>query len=115
MSNTNARVSVMVSHTRSNKSSGHSDPMDNASGRRISHHGNPTDSAITSGAGKPKTVYVGKNQYPISIVQLDEVSDIAWRKKAGLDLLTSLLGSLSGGHNMLDLITLVDNNVTMDT
>ena len=47
----------------------------------IFSHNDPENSAITS--GKLKMFYVVKNGYPISIIQLDEVSDISWNKKAG--------------------------------
>ena len=100
MSTPNARVARIVSH--SSVSSG---------GR----HSNRVDSAITADAGKPKTVYASKNQFPIYIVQLAEVLEIAWRKKAGFDMLASSVGYLSSGHSMSDLITLVDNKVPMDT
>ena len=96
------RVSVMVSQESSNSISRHGDPAENAitcagmiyrkSSNRSSRHGylvdnksgnmsrrqyEPTYIANNSGAGKLKTIYFGKNQYPISIVQLNEVSDIA--------------------------------------
>ena len=38
-----------------------------------------------------------------------KVSGIAWRKKAGFDMLTSSVIYLSGGHSVSDLITLMDN------
>ena len=105
----------MIACASGNRSSRHGYLVGNAICNMSSRHGNPMDSAITLGAVEPNKVYVVKNLCPISIVQLDEVSEISWRKKAGFYLLNSSLGSLSGGHNMLDLITLVDNNVTMDT
>ena len=79
----------------------------------ISSHGNPANSV--SASRKLKKVYVGKNRYPISIIQLSEVSEISWNKKAGLGLLTTLVGPLSSGHSVSDLITLVDNEFLMDT
>ena len=113
----------MLARGSSNRRICHDDPVDNTSTgagmvareiiNRSSRHGEPTDNE-RSGAGTPKTVYVGKNQYTISIVQLYEVSEIAWGKKAGFNLLTSLISSLSGGHNISDFITLVENEVTID-
>ena len=67
-----------------------------------------TPSYSVSTAGKLKTVYVGKNQYPISIIQLAEFLEIAWKKKAGFSLLTYLVCYLSGGHSVSYLITIVD-------
>ena len=69
--------------------------------------------SITS--GKLKTVYVGKNRYPISIMQLAEVLEIVWKRKACFDLIAPSVGSLIGGHSMSYLITLVDNYVPIDT
>ena len=42
---------------------------------------------------------------------MDRVSDIARRKKSGLYLLTFLMVSLSGGHNVSYFILLVKNEV----
>ena len=83
------------------------------SGNSGSRHGNPADNA-SAGAVKPKTVYVGNNQYPISTVQLADVSEIAWMNKSCLGFLTSLVSSLGCGHNLSDMITLVYNEVSMD-
>ena len=98
----------MLARGSSNRRICHGDPVDNTSTgagmvareiiNRSSRHGEPTDNE-RSGAGTPKTVYVGKNQYTISIVQLYEVSGIAWRKKSCFDLLTSSVIYLSGSHN----------------
>ena len=40
--------------------------------------------ALTCG----RTVHVGKDQYPVSVVQIAQVLDIAWKKKAVFYLLT---------------------------
>ena len=112
----NARTGVgVIACVSGNRSICHGYPTNNASGNRRSHHNNPTDGASTDSTGKPKTLYVSNNQYPISIVRLDEVSEILLRNKSGCALLTSLLGSLSGGHNLSNLITFVDNKVPMGT
>ena len=92
MYNPNTRVSVI---------------LDSSSSRSGNCHGNLANSART--AGKLKTVYVGKNQYPISIIQVSEISEIAWKKKSGFDVLTYSVASLRGKHSGSDLITLVDN------
>ena len=76
-------------------------------------HNDLTNSAITS--GKLNTFNVGKNQYHISAIQLSEISEITCKKKSGSDLLTSSVAYLSGGHIVSYLITLVENEVPMDT
>ena len=68
----------------------------------------------SSGVCRPRTVYVGKYQYLVSLIQTTQVSDVAWKNKAGFDILTSTVNSLLGSHNVFDLITLVDGEVPMD-
>ena len=87
--------------------------LDRSSSSSDNFHGDLVNSA--SNAGKLKTVYVGKNQYPISIIQLSEISEIAWKKKAGFGLLNSSVASLSGGHSVSYFTTVVENEVPMDT
>ena len=105
----------MMACASGNRSSRHGYLVGNAICNMSSRHGNPMDSAITLGAVEPKKVYVVKNLCPISIVQLAEVPEIAWRKKSCFNFLTDLVCSLSGGHGMSNLIMFVDNEVPMDT
>ena len=73
--------------------------------------GNRTNRAnkiSSSGVVRPRAVYVGKDHYPVSLVQLAQVLDVAWKNKSGFDILTSTASSLLGSHNVSDLITLVD-------
>ena len=95
----------MIAFTSGNRSSCHSYLENSVSCNRDRSHGDPANNA--SVGGKPKSVDIGNNRYPISIIWLDEVLDISWRKKS--------VGSLSGGHSVSYLITLVDNKVPMDT
>ena len=85
------------------------------SGNMISCRINPTDSESTVDAGKPKTVYIRKNWYPIFIIQLAKVLEIAWKMKEGFDLLTSSVGSLSDGHSVSYMINIVENFTPMYT
>ena len=39
---------------------------------------NHTKKIASSGVGRPRTVYVEKDQCPVSLIQLAQVSDIAW-------------------------------------
>ena len=98
MSNTNTIVEGIIARLISSSCNG---------------HGDLTNSART--ARKLKTVYVGSNQYPISITELYEILVISWKKKAGCGLLTSPIGSLSGSHSVSDLITLVDKKMSQWT
>ena len=105
-------------------SASNDDTISHASGNMISHHSYLTNNVISSHSGpennastavNPKTVYVGKNWYPISIIQLAEVSDIAWMKKSGFDILTSSVGPLSDRNSVSDFIIITDNKIPTDT
>ena len=132
MSPPNARVAEIISCSRGISGGCHGVPLSVstngmiacASGNRSIHHsyftinvssshGDPTNSA--SAVIKLKTVYVGKTQYPISVIQLAEVLEISWKKKSGFDLLATSVGYLSGVHSVSYLIMLVDNKVPMYT
>ena len=49
---------------------------------------NRANEALRSGVSRTRTVHVGKDQYPVSVVQIAQVLDIAWKKKAVFYLLT---------------------------
>ena len=73
----NASASGMIARVSGNRSSCNGYPADNTSCNKRIHHSKPADSASTAGLGKPNTVYIGKNLYPISILQLKCFSEIA--------------------------------------
>ena len=60
-------------------------------------------------------MYVGRDQYPVSLIQLAQVSDVAWKNKAGFYILSSTVNYLMGSHNVSALINLLDGEVPMDT
>ena len=74
-----------------------------------------TKKTSSSGIGRRSMVYVGKEQYPVSIIQIAQVLDVACKNKSVFDLLTSTVNSLSVSYNVSDLITLVCVEVPMDT
>ena len=133
MYNTNKIVAGMIARLNGSSGDLHSDPTDNAStngmiartsGNKRNFHGyfannenfshcDLRNSASTD--GKTEAVYVGKNQYHISIMKLGEVLEISWRKKVGLYMISSSMRSLSGILSVSDFITLMDNQVTMET
>ena len=55
-----------------------------------------------------------ENQQYISIIQLDTILDIVWKNKAGFDMLNYSVRSLRGGYSVSNLITLVENELSMD-
>ena len=60
-------------------------------------------------------MYVVKDQYSVSLIQPAQVSGVALKKKAGLDLLMSTVSSLLGYHKVSYLITLEDGEVLIYT
>ena len=76
---------------------------------------NRANEASDSGVVRPVMVYVGTDQYPVSLIQLSQVLNIAWKNKAVLNVLKSTVSSLLGSHNGSNLITLVDGAVPMYT
>ena len=61
-----------------------------------------------------RTVYVGKEQYPINLTPLVDVSEATWRKQRGFDQLESAVVSLRNTHQVADLIELVRQKVSID-
>ena len=56
---------------------------------------------------QPRTVYVGKKQYPFNLTPLVEVSSPTWKKQCGFDQLESTVVSLRNTHQVADLMELV--------
>ena len=111
----NASTNDTIAHVGGNRIISHGYLTNNVSYNRSSSYGDPVESASTASAGKTKTVHTRNTQYPISIIQLDEISNSVCRKKAGFDLPTSSVASLSSGYSVPYLITLVDNEAPINT
>ena len=63
---------------------------------------------------RPRTVYVGKEKYPISLVPLENVSTPAWKKQRGFDRLETAVFPLKRTHQIADLIELVSTEIPID-
>ena len=63
---------------------------------------------------QPRTVYVGKEQYPINLTPLVDVSAATWKKQRGFDQLESAVLSLRNTHEVADLMELVRQEVVID-
>ena len=63
---------------------------------------------------QPRTVYVGKEQYPINLTPLVDVSSATWKKQRGFDQLESAVLSLRNTHEVADLMELVRQEVMID-
>ena len=62
-----------------------------------------------------KTVMVGKDQHPVTIMQMAHVNDPAWKKAASFENLCNTAHSLLEAHNIADIMALVANEIPMDT
>ena len=63
---------------------------------------------------RPRTVYVSKEQYSISLVPLEDISTPAWKKQRGFDQLETSVNSLTRTHQIADLIELVSTKNPID-
>ena len=63
---------------------------------------------------QPLTVYVGKEQYPINLSPLLDVSTSTWKKQRGYDQLEAAVISLRNTHQVADLMELVRQEVPID-
>jgi len=62
-----------------------------------------------------KTVLVGKDQQPVTIMQMAPLNASAWRKPASFDNLRNTVHSLLETHSIADVIALVSNELPIDT
>ena len=62
-----------------------------------------------------KTVFVGKDQHPVTIMQMAHVNDPAWKKAASFENLRNNAHSLLEAHSIADIMALIANEVPMDT
>lgn len=76
---------------------------------------NSTSSTISSSSGGFKTVYVGKDQHPVTISELEPVKSPAWKKAAGFNQLTHAVSSLLDTHDVADLISLISQELPIST
>ena len=63
---------------------------------------------------RPRTVYVDKEQYPISLVHLEDISTPDWKKKRGFDQIETTVWFLTRTHQIADLIDFVSTEIPID-
>ena len=63
---------------------------------------------------QPQTVDVGKEQYPIKLLPLIDVSTLTWKKQRRFDQLELAVISLRNTHKVADLMELVRQEVPID-
>ena len=62
-----------------------------------------------------RTVYIGKNMQPIVLSQLKSVNSHSWQKAACFNSLFNSVSSLIGAHSVVDIISLVANELPLDS
>jgi len=61
-------------------------------------------------------LYVGKDQHPVTISELEPVKNSpSWKKAAGVNQLTQAVSSLLDTHDVTDLISLVSQQLPVST
>ena len=97
-----------------------SNPNTNASIMRINQHSpstsfNTSTNASASNLSGMKTVYVGKDQQPVTIMQMEHVTMPAWKKAASFDNLRNTVYTLVEAHSVADVMALVASELPIDT
>ena len=59
-------------------------------------------------------MYVDKEQYPTSLVHLEDIPTPAWKKQRGFDQLETAVCSLKRTYQIADLIELVSTEIPID-
>ena len=75
---------------------------------------NSFSSASTNLSGM-KTVYVGKDQHPVTIMQMAHVNEVVWKKAASFENLCNTAHSLLDAHSTADIMALIAKEIPMDT
>jgi hypothetical protein len=71
-----------------------------------------SDSTNLSGM---KTVYVGKDQHPVTIMQMAHVNEVVRKKAASFENLCNTAHSLLEAHSTADIMALIAKEIPMDT
>jgi hypothetical protein len=62
-----------------------------------------------------KVVYIGKDQQPVTIVQMISINRPAWRKSACFESLRNTIYSLVDSHSIAELTSFIANELPLDT
>ena len=62
-----------------------------------------------------KVVYIGKDQQPVTIIQMISISKPAWRKSACFESLRNTVYSLVDSHSVAELTSFIANELPLDT
>jgi hypothetical protein len=78
---------------------------------------NPNIKALTASktAGGFKTVYVGKDQRPVSIMEVAPLTAPGWKRGSTFDHFAAVMKNLSETHDTADIMTTVANEVPIST
>jgi len=72
-------------------------------------------SSDSSNLSEMKTVYVGKDQHPVTIMQMPHVNEAVWKKAASFENLCNTVHSLHEAHSTADIMALITTEIPMDT
>jgi len=75
-----------------------------ASASRVSSRDQNRSSSLLH---QPRTIYIGKEQYPINLTLLEHVSVATWKKQRGFDQLEMAVLSLRSTHHVADLMEVI--------
>ena len=78
---------------------------------------NPNTKALASTASisSMRTIHIGKNSQPVTFPKKASVNDYSWRKSTSFNTLENSVYSLLGSHIVADLISLVSDELLLDT
>jgi len=69
----------------------------------------------TSNLSGMKTVYVGKDQHPVTITEMAHVNEAVWKKSGCFENLYNTAHSLLEAHSTADIMALIAQEIPMDT
>ena len=76
---------------------------------------NPNTIAIAASHSRMRVIHIGKNSQPVSLPVMASLNSAAWEKSASYQTLRNSVYSLLEAHTVADVVTLVSNELPMDT
>ena len=87
----------------------------NNSHRTLSIMSCPNNNALASSNNRMRVIHIGKDSQPVSLPKMATVNAESWRKAASYQTLNNSVYSLLQAHTVADVVTLVSNELPMDT
>ena len=85
-----------------------------------SHHtlsvvSNPNTTALAASHSRMRVIHIGKYSQPISLLVMASLNSAAWKKSASYQTLRNSVYSLLEANTVADIVTLVSNELPMNT